>query len=79
MMLRHSILTVVAAVVLMFLTTGLQAQTVTTGKVTEAAGAAQVRTEQLTGEVVLVEGNTLLVRMQPAGTHVFDVMPGRSS
>jgi hypothetical protein len=78
MTLRPSILTVVAAMVPMFLATGLQAQTKTTGKVTEAAGAAQVTTEQLTGEVVIVEGNALLVRMQPNGLYrVFDVMPGR--
>jgi len=40
-------------------TVGLQAQ-VTSNKVIESAGDAKVTTEQLTGEVVAVEGNTLL-------------------
>jgi hypothetical protein len=51
---------------------GLQAQTTT------PSGAAQVTTEQMTGEVMLVEGNLLLAKMQPSGTYrVFNVQPRR--
>ena len=45
---------------------GLQAQTSTT---TKEAGQTQVTTEQITGEVVLVDGNILLARMQPSGQY----------
>jgi hypothetical protein len=45
---------------------GLQAQTSTT---TKEAGTPQVTTSQMTGEVVLVDGNVLLARMQPSGQY----------
>ncbi|MCM3878686.1 MAG: hypothetical protein ND807_01135 [Vicinamibacterales bacterium] len=41
-------------------------------------GAAQVVTEQMTGEVVWVQGNTLVAKMLPRGYYsVFNVKPGR--
>ena len=54
----------------------LQAQVT---KETEAVkGTAQVTTEQMTGEVVWVQGNTLAAKMLPRGFYsVFDVKPGR--
>jgi hypothetical protein len=64
-------------VVLLALAVGLRAQT-TTSKVKEAAGEAKVTTEQITGEVVLVEGNWLLVRLQPSGGYrYFNIPPKR--
>ena len=49
-----------------------------TSKTETVKGAAQVTTEQLTGEVVAVEGNVLLAKMLPRGYYsVFDVKPGR--
>ena len=61
----------------LLLTAGvLQAQVTT--KTETVKGAAQVTTETLTGEVVAVQGNTLLVKMLPKGYYsVFDVKPGR--
>jgi len=54
---------------------GLQAQTSTT---TKEAGQTQVTTEQITGEVVLVDGNILLARMQPSGQYrMFNIQPGQ--
>jgi hypothetical protein len=54
----------------------LQAQV--TSKTETVKGAAQVTTEQLTGEVVAVQGNVLLAKMLPRGYYsVFDVKPGR--
>ncbi len=42
------------------------------------AGPAQVSTAQMTGEVVQVEGNTLVAKMQPDGKlRTFNVLPGR--
>lgn len=35
----------------------------------DAAGAASVSSQEMTGEVVLVNGNTLVVKMRPTGTH----------
>ena len=53
---------------------GLHAQTTTT---TREAGTAQVTTAQITGEVVLVDGNILLARMQPSGQYrMFNTQPG---
>lgn len=47
-------------------------------KTTEAAGAAKVSTSKMTGEVVIVDGNNLLVRMQTDGQYrIFNVLPGR--
>ena len=72
---RHLIITGVA--VLLASAVGLRAQA-TTSKVTEAAGNAKVTQEQITGEVVLVEGNWLLVKLQPSGQYrYFDIPPGR--
>ena len=53
--------------------TGLGAQTSTT---TKEAGKTEVTTEQITGEVVLVDQNTLLARMQPSGQYrMFNIQP----
>jgi len=55
---------------------GLRAQSQAQTKTPEAG--IQVTTAQLTGEVVQVEGNQLLVRMQPdKSLRYFDVQPGR--
>ena len=49
-----------------------------TQKTEAVKGAAQVTTEQMTGEVVWVQGNTLAARMLPLGSYsVFNVKPGR--
>jgi hypothetical protein len=54
----------------------LQAQV--TQKTEKVKGAPKVATEQLTGEVVWVQGNTLVAKMQPRGYYsVFNVKPGR--
>jgi hypothetical protein len=72
---RHFVITGVA--VLLAAAVGLRAQT-TTSKVTAAAGDAKVTTEQIRGEVVVVEGNWLLVRLQPSGQYrYFNIPPGR--
>ena len=72
---RHFIMTGLA--VLLASAAGLRAQT-TTSKVTEAAGEAKVTTEQIIGEVALVEGNRLIVKLQPSGLfRYFDIPPGR--
>ena len=56
------------------LAAGPQAQT----KTTESAGVAKVSTSKMTGEVVIVDGNNLLVRMQADGQYrIFNVQPGR--
>ena len=70
---RHFTMMGVAA---MALTAGLQAQTTT--KSTEPTAGAQITTVQMTGDVVLVDGNNLLVRMTPSGQyHNFKIDPGR--
>jgi hypothetical protein len=72
---RHFIMTGVA--VLLASAVGLRAQT-TTSNVTQAAGDAKVSTEQITGEVALVEGNRLVVKLLPQGVfRYFDIPPGR--
>ena len=53
-------------VALFAMTVGLGAQATST---TKEAGATQVTTEQITGEVVLVDNNILLARMQPSGQY----------
>ena len=54
---------------------GLGAQTSTTSK---EAGKTEVTTEQITGEVVLVDSNILLARMQPSGQYrMFNIQPGQ--
>ena len=52
--------------------TGLGAQT------TKEAGKPEVTTEQITGEVVLVDKNVLLARMQPSGQYrMFNIQPSQ--
>ena len=52
---------------------GLAAQTSTT---TKESGKTEVTTEQITGEVVLVDKNMLLARMQPSGQYrMFNIQP----
>jgi len=54
----------------------LQAQV--TKETETVKGAAQVTSEQMTGEVVWVQGNTLVAKMAPRGHYsVFNVKPGR--
>jgi hypothetical protein len=66
----------ITAIGLILLTAGPLAQTST--KKTEPSGAAKVSTSQMTGEVVLVDANNLLVRMQPSGQYrIFNVKPDR--
>ena len=73
MTLRHVLIT---AVGVMTLSAGPIAQQTT--KTTEKTGTAKVTTSQMTGEVVLVDGNNLLVRMQPGGQYrIFNVQPTR--
>ena len=62
----------------LLITTGTLRAQITT-KTEEIKGAANVvATQQMTGEVVWVEGNTLVARMQPNGFYsVFNVKPGR--
>ena len=56
---------------------GLQAQTTTT-KTKEPAGPAKVVKSTLTGEVALVDGNQLLVRMQRSGRYrYFSLKPAQ--
>jgi hypothetical protein len=65
---------IMMSVAVMALAAGPQAQT----KTTESAGAAKVSTSKMTGEVVLVDGNSLLVRMQPDSQYrIFNIAPGR--
>lgn len=62
---------------MMALAVGLQAQTTT--KTKEPAGApTSTTTQQMTGEVIMVDGNNLLVRMEPNGIYrIFTVKPDR--
>jgi len=54
----------------------LQAQTSTQTK--KADAGIQVSTHQVTGEVMWIEGNDLLVRLRPSGLYqFFEVQPGR--
>jgi hypothetical protein len=47
-------------------------------KTEKVQGTSQVETLKLTGEVVWVDGNWLLARMQPLGNYsLFNVQPGR--
>jgi hypothetical protein len=49
-----------------------------TKKTEEVKGTAKVVTEQMTGEVVWVQGNTLVAKMLPRGFYsIFNVKPGR--
>ena len=66
----------ITAVVVMTLMAAPLAQAPT--KTTEPTGQAKVTTSQMTGEVVLVDGNNLLVRMQPGSQYrIFNVKPDR--
>jgi hypothetical protein len=63
------------SVAMMFLAVTLQAQTT---KKEETTGVAKVTTEKITGEVVQVEGNHLVAKMQPSGQYrMFTIQPGR--
>ena len=74
MTLRFVVSACLSAVVL---TAGLHAQTTTT-KTKEPAGPANVVSSTLAGEVALVEGNQLLVRMQQSGRYrYFSLKPGQ--
>ena len=65
----------ITAAGVMILTAGPLAQG---AKTTTPSGAAKVTTSQMTGEVVLVDGNNLLVRMTPSGQYrIFNVEPTR--
>jgi len=67
---------VLATVVIAGLAAGLQAQQ--TAQTKTPTGAASVKTEQLTGEVIFIDGNELVARMQPDGVNrVFKIQPGR--
>ena len=67
-------LTIATGLAALVMGVGLLAQTSTTK---EAAGSAQVKVEQLTGEVVLTEGNLLLARMPSGVYRVFNLRPGQ--
>ena len=70
MTLRLGILTLMAVFVT---AAGLAAQTTT-----KEAGTPEIKTEQITGEVVLVDNNMLLARMQPSGQYrMFNIPPGQ--
>jgi hypothetical protein len=72
---RHFIVTGIA--MLLASAVGLRAQT-TTGNVTQATGEAKVTTEQITGELALVDGNRVVVKLEPKGVYrYFDIPPGR--
>ena len=65
----------ICVAVMFAMAAGLRAQTTTT---TKEAGQTQVTTEQITGEVVLVDGNILLARMQPSGQYrMFNIQPSQ--
>src|SRR6478672_8304658 len=73
-MTRHRVL--LAGAVLLITAGTLQAQV--TSKTEEVKGAPTVATEKLNGEVVWVQGNTLVAKMLPRGYYaVFNVKPGR--
>jgi hypothetical protein len=67
---------ILAALAVFSITAGLDAQTSTTQRTT---GAKQVsEANSVTGTVISVEGNLLLVRMEPKGYYqFFNVPPGR--
>jgi hypothetical protein len=70
---RHII---IAGLTILSITTSLAAQTTTKSK-TKGAKAVTGATS-MTGAVVSVDGNWLLVRMQPSGLYrIFNVQPGR--
>jgi hypothetical protein len=63
---------------LVVLTTIGAAYAQTTSQTQKAAGTSGFATVAMTGEVVEVEGNWLLAKMQPSGTYsLFNVKPGR--
>jgi hypothetical protein len=67
---RLAVMICVAAIAM---AAGLGAQATTT---TKEAGKTEVTTEQISGEVVLVDNNILLARMQPSGQYrMFNIQP----
>jgi hypothetical protein len=73
-MTRHRVL--MAAVALLITAGSLQAQT--PQKTEDVKGAPQVKSEQITGEVVWVQGDTLLTKGTRGDAYtIFNVKPGR--
>jgi hypothetical protein len=73
MNLRRVLITAVGVITLI---AGALAQTTT--KKTEPTGTAKASTTTMTGEVVLVDGNSVLVKMQPGNQYrIFNVQPDR--
>jgi hypothetical protein len=69
---RLAVMICVAAIAM---AAGLGAQATTT---TKEAGKTEVTTEQISGEVVLVDNNILLARMQPSGQYrMFNIQPSQ--
>src|SRR5262245_15769919 len=67
---------IVSAATVLATVGALQAQQTTTSK--QAAGAAEVTTSSMSGEVAWVQGNLLVCKMLPHGEYrLFDVQPGR--
>ena len=67
---------IIAALAVFSITANMDAQTTTTERST--TGARETAAVSLTGTVVSVEGNWLLVRMEPQGQYrFFNVPPGR--
>jgi len=68
---------IVTAVAMLVVTVAAHAQG-TPPKTEKLSGAPKVETVTMTGEVVFVNGNWLLCKMQPLGNYtLFDVQPGR--
>ena len=66
----------ITGVALLATAAALQAQTPT--KTEKVKGTTRFNAVQMTGEVVWVQGNTLVAKMQPSGHYsVFNVQPGR--
>ena len=73
---RHFIVTGVA--VLLVSAVGLRRSHNGSGR--SGCGDAKVTTEQNTGEVALVDGDRLIVKLEPKGLfHYFDIRPDGSS
>jgi hypothetical protein len=73
-MTSHLVISACLAIVAM--ATGIQGQVTT--KTKEPSGSAQVVKSTLKGEVALVDGNQLLVRMQESGRYrYFSIRPGQ--
>ena len=73
---RSRFAVIIGLLVIVATATSLRAQQTTQSKAAEAG--IQVTTAQLTGTVVVVDGNRLLVKMQPDGAlRLFETPPGR--